>query len=69
VKSQNEGKAVKFTSTFLNETSVQFSNPVHDFPTDINYTVTDDNTLRAFIVGLNNKGGKDTIPFNYIRVK
>jgi len=54
---------------FLNETIVQFSNPAHDFPTDINYTVADANTLRAFIVGPNNKGGKDTIPFNYIRVK
>jgi hypothetical protein len=69
VKGQNEGKAVKFTSTFLNETSVQFSNSAHDSPTVINYTVTDDNTLWAFIVGPNNKGGKDTIPFNYIRVK
>lgn len=69
VKGQNEGKAVKFTSSFLNETSVQFSNPAHDFPTDINYTVADGNTLRAFIVGPNTKGGKDTIPFNYIRVK
>ena len=69
MKGQNEGKAVKFTSTFLNETSVQFSNPAYDFPTDINDTVTDANTIRAFIVGPNNKGGKDTIPFNYIRVK
>ena len=69
VKGQNDGKAVKFTSSFLNETCVQFSNPAHDFPTDINYTVADANTLRAFIVGPNNKGGKDTIPFNYIRVK
>lgn len=69
VKGQNEGKAVKFTSSFLNETSVQFSNPAHDFPTDINYTIADANTLWAFIVGPNNKGGKDTILFNYIRVK
>jgi len=69
VKDQNDGKSVKFTSTLLNETSVQFSNPVHDFPTDINYTVADAATLRAFIVGPNNKGGKDTIPFNFTRVK
>jgi len=69
VKGQNDGKAVRFTSSFLNENSVQFSNPAHDFPTDVNYTVADANTLRAFIVGPNNKGGKDTIPFNYIRVK
>ena len=69
VKGQNDGKAVKFSSTLFNETTVQFSNPQHDFPTDINYTVPDANTVNAFIVGPNSKGGKDTIPFNYIRVK
>ncbi|MEI9909080.1 MAG: hypothetical protein WDO71_05080 [Bacteroidota bacterium] len=69
VKGQNEGKAVKFISTLLTATSVQFSNPAHDFPTDINYTVPGANTLNAFIIGPNAKGGKDTIPFNYTRVK
>lgn len=69
VKDQNDGNAVKFTSTILNEKTVQFSNPHHDFPTDINYTVQDANTLNAFIIGSNNKGGKDTIRFNYTRIK
>ena len=69
VKGQNDGKAVKFTSTILNEKTVQFSNPQHDFPTDVNYTVPDATTLNAFIIGPNNKGGKDTIPFNYTRIK
>jgi len=69
VKGQNDGKPVKFTSSLLNETSVQFSNPAHDFPTDVNYTVMDENTVHAFIFGPNNKGGKDTIPFKYKRVK
>ena len=69
VKGQNDGKAVKFTSTKLNEITVQFSNPQHDFPTDINYTVPDANTLNAFIIGPNNKGTRDTIPFNYTRIK
>ena len=69
VKGQNEGKAVKFTSTKMNEITVQFSNPQHDFPTDINYTVADANTLTAFIIGPNNSGGRDTIPFNYTRIK
>ena len=69
VKGQNEDKAIKFTSSILNETSVQFSNPVHDFPTDINYTVADANTVRAFIIGPNNIGGKDTIHFNFKRMK
>ncbi|HEX7904623.1 MAG TPA: DUF6265 family protein [Chitinophagaceae bacterium] len=69
VKGQNDGKSVKFLSSILNETTVQFSNPAHDFPTDINYTITDANTINAFIIGPNNKGGKDTISFNYSRVK
>ena len=69
VKGQNESKAVKFISTMLDENMVQFSNPAHDFPTDVNYTVVGSNSVRAFIVGPNNKGGKDTILFNYTRVK
>ena len=69
VKNQNDGNAIKFTSTILTETTVQFSNPQHDFPTDINYTLPNSNTVNAFIVGPNNKGGKDTIPFNFTRIK
>jgi hypothetical protein len=69
VRGQNDGKAIKFTSTKLDDNSVQFSNPAHDFPTDINYTLPDANTVNAFIVGPNSKGGKDTIPFNYTRHK
>lgn len=68
VKGQNDGKAVKFISSLLDENRVQFSNPAHDFPTDINYTIIGTDAVRAFIVGPNNKGGKDTILFNYIRV-
>ncbi len=69
VTGQNDGKAVRFTSTILNGYTVQFSNPAHDFPTDINYTIADPSTLNAFIAGPNNKGGKDTIPFHFSRVK
>ena len=68
VTGQNEGKAVKFTSTLLSDTSVQFSNPAHDFPTDINYSVTSDTTVHAFIIGPNQKGGKDTIPFDFRKI-
>lgn len=69
VKNQNDGKAIKFRSTILTETTVQFSNPQHDFPTDINYTLPNGNTINAFIAGPNSKGGKDTIPFNFTRIK
>ena len=65
VMGQNEGKSVKFNYMYLAVNSVKFSNPSHDFPTDINYTLKDEQTLHAFIIGRNEKGEKDTIPFNY----
>ena len=68
VKEQNNGKSVKFISSILNENNFQFSNPSHDFPTDISYTKVDANTLHAFIAGPGKKGGKDTIHFNFTRV-
>lgn len=69
VTGQNQGKPVQFASTLLTENTVEFSNPAHDFPTDIHYEVPDENTVKAFIVGPNQKGGKDTIRFNYTRAK
>lgn len=69
VSGQNEGKAVKFISTQMNANSVQFTNPAHDFPTDINYTLTSDGSLHAFIIGPNKKGGKDTIPFDFRKIR
>jgi hypothetical protein len=69
VKGQNDGKSVKFTSVLLTEMSVQFSNPDHDFPTDINYTLRDPNILNAFIVGPNKDGSKDTIRFSFRRIQ
>lgn len=69
VRGQNNGQPIKFTSTQLTDNSVQFSNPAHDFPTDINYTVPDNNTVRAFIIGPGKNGSKDTIQFNYTRLK
>lgn len=68
VSGQNDGKSVKFTSAFVKEDAIQFSNPAHDFPNEIHYSVPDQGHVHAFIVGNNEKGGKDTIPFNYIRV-
>jgi hypothetical protein len=65
VQGQNEGRSIKFTSSKISSQMVQFSNPAHDFPIDINYSIVDSNTLKAFIIGPNDKGGKDTIPFNF----
>lgn len=69
VAGQNDGRAIRFRSIFLTEKTVQFSNPAHDFPTDINYTLRDHDSLHAFIIGPNKTNGRDTIPFDFIRVK
>ncbi len=68
VKGQNDGQSVRFTSTILSEREVQFSNPSHDFPTDVHYTLVDSNTVHAFIIGPGKNGRKDTIHFDYTRV-
>ncbi len=67
VEGQNDGKAIKFTASAIVDNQVQFSNPSHDFPTDINYRLIDDTTLKAFIVGPNRTGGQDTIHFQFAR--
>ncbi|MEZ4935088.1 MAG: hypothetical protein R2788_23520 [Saprospiraceae bacterium] len=46
---------------------VNFSNPAHDFPTDINYSY-DGDSLLAFIAGIGKDGARDTIPFAFERV-
>lgn len=68
VSGQNDGKSIKFVSAFVKEDAIQFSNPGHDFPNEIHYAIPDHEHINAFIVGNNEKGGKDTIPFNYKRV-
>ena len=68
VVGQNEGKAIPFSVTKLSSDEVHFSNPKHDFPTDIHYRMSDDNTIEAYIVGPNSTGSFDTIPFNFKRV-
>jgi|GEM_PF-611816 len=68
VSGQNDGRTVKFVSAFVKEDAIQFSNPAHDFPNEIHYAIPDPTHVNAFIVGNNEKGGKDTIPFNYTRL-
>ena len=65
----NDGRAVKFICSLLTDSTVQFSNPAHDFPTDINYSFVDSNRIHAFIFGPNDKGGKDTMHFEFTKVK
>jgi hypothetical protein len=69
VTGQNEGKAIKFAVSQLIRDEVHFSNPAHDFPTDIHYRLTDVNTITAYIAGPNETGGKDTIPFQFKRIE
>ncbi len=69
VAGQKDPKSVKFISVSLTKTSVQFNNPTHDFPNDIAYNLENSNTLNAFIIGRNNKGGLDTVPFSFKRIQ
>jgi len=69
VSNQNDGKSVQFISSMLTDTAIQFTNPAHDFPTDVHYTITGPASMRAFIIGPGKTGKKDTIYFNYRRVK
>jgi hypothetical protein len=69
IKDQNDGRAISFISSSLTDSSVQFSNPDHDFPTDIHYSLIDSDRIHAFIFGPNDKGGKDTLHFEFTRVK
>ncbi len=69
VKGAGNPEIVKFKSVAVSPTRVHFSNPAHDFPTDIVYELIDPHSLRAHIVGPNGKGGKDTVLFNFKRVK
>ena len=67
VQGQNDGRSIKFIESGISDTHVQFSNPAHDFPTDVNYRLVDANTLEAFIIGPGDNGNKDTIRFHYKR--
>lgn len=67
VQGQNDGRSIKFIESAISDTHVRFSNPAHDFPTDVNYRLVDANTLEAFIIGPGNDGKKDTIRFHYKR--
>lgn len=69
VFNQNQGATIGFTISTINQNELHFTNPAHDFPTDIHYQLVDDNTIHAFIAGPNQSGSKDTIPFNFTRVK
>lgn len=69
VSGQNDGKLVKFVSAFVEDNAIEFRNPTHDFPNVIHYSLPNNAQVHAFIVGNNDKGGKDTIPFNYRRAR
>lgn len=69
VKGQNDGRAVRFTETAFDSTGITFSNPAHDFPTDIHYSLNSPIAVHAYIAGPNGKGGIDTFSYNYKRVQ
>lgn len=65
VKGAGNAEIVRFPSVEVTPTKAHFSNPTHDFPTDIVYELIDPTKLKAYIVGPNDKGGKDTVWFNF----
>jgi hypothetical protein len=69
VKGAGNAKIVKCSPVEVTPNKAHFANPAHDFPTDIVYELIDPTQLRAYIVGLNKKGGKDTVWFNFTRIK
>ncbi|MGB4771515.1 MAG: DUF6265 family protein [Chitinophagaceae bacterium] len=69
VKGAGNAEIVRFPSVVVTPTKAHFANPAHDFPTDIVYELIDPTKLRAYIVGPNDKGGKDTVWFNFTRIK
>ena len=64
---QNNNQPVRFTSNAVSANQVNFSNPAHDFPTDINYAI-EGNALKAFIAGPGKNGEQKTIPIAFERV-
>ena len=68
VPDQNNGNAIKFKVTSLSENEAHFNNPTHDFPTDIHYSLSGNDTIQVYIAGPNQIGSFDTIPFNFIRI-
>lgn len=67
VRGQNNGRAVVFTMMEMNDTSVVFENPGHDFPQRITYTRAGKDSLYAEISGKQN-GKEQRIGFPYKRV-
>lgn len=69
VKGAGNAQIVRFPSIEVTPTKAHFANPAHDFPTDIVYELISPNKLQAYIVGPNNKGGEDTVWFNFKKNK
>lgn len=66
VNNQNNQQAVYFTNTFLNNSTMVFSNPTHDFPQEIKYEKIGVDSIKASISGLYN-GNYKIISFPYSR--
>ena len=67
VKGAGNAEIVRFPSVEVTPTKAHFSNPAHDFPTDIVYELIDPNNLKAYVAGINNRGSRDTVWFIYKR--
>ncbi|MCA0446935.1 MAG: DUF6265 family protein [Bacteroidetes bacterium] len=62
VHGQNNGKPVAFRQTRQTETSIEFSNPDHDFPKRLVYSLSSADTLQVDI-----SGGSDFFSLRFVR--
>lgn len=56
VSGHNDGKTISFVLQSVKADSLHFSNPEHDFPTDIVYVKNPDNSLSCRVFSSSNKG-------------
>lgn len=69
VKGAGNAEIVRFPSVEVTPTRAHFSNPAHDFPTDIVYELVSPTELRAYIVGPGQQGKTDTVRFNFKKMR
>ncbi len=67
VSNQNDGTSISFIETALTDSSMRFENPTHDFPQIIHYTCTDEQSIHAYVSGMQN--GKERQDDFYFKKK
>lgn len=64
VPDQNEGKTISFTESKRSDSSIEFSNPEHDFPQKLIYSLIEKDTLRVIV-----SGGTGSFSLQFVKTK